>query len=253
MLANFLKIVYLSGLGLYTLVQAQTFNPIQENVRFIQSLLQKPGHDFRSERFHCAFVPDNTLFDCAPAIRFRFNEAQRVVTLTETVSPDVYKLSDGLMLGSRYFLYWKKGFRYAEPHIMIKVNQLQRTCTFELWQLDTALCHVDEKLGIILVFRGRGAQCQENLKADLFIEPGDSLRQEAWDFMEYHAPDRFTELKDEDLYSCKRLLNYSLNYSAERISFTPDNAHGERKKILRSLKTLYKYALKAEGSSGDGN
>lgn len=251
--ANFLKIVYLSGLSLWSLTQAQTFNPVQENVRFIQSLLQKPGHDFRSERFQCTFVPENTLFDCAPAIRFKYNEAQRTVTLTETVSPDVYKLSDGLLLGARYFLYMKKGFRYAEPRIMLKVSQLQRTCTFDLRQLDTAQSQVDEKLGIVLVFRGPGAQCQETLKADLFIEPGDSLSQEAWHFMEYHAPDRFTELKDEDLHSCKNLLNYSTTYSAERLSFTPDNAHGERKKILRSLKTLYKYALKAEASSGDGN
>lgn len=251
--ANFLKIVYFLLISLCGLGQAQTFDPVQENVRFIQSLLQKPGHDFRSERFHCAFVPDNTLFDCAPSIRFKYNEAQRTVTLSETVSPDVYKLSDGLMLGSRYFLYWKKGFRYAEPHIMIKVNQLQRSCTFDIRQLDTSQSKVDEKLGIVLVFRGRGAQCQENLKADLFIDPGDSLRQEAWDFMEYHAPDRFTELKEEDLNSCKNLLNYSATYGAERLSFTPDNIRGERKKILRSLKTLYKYAWKAEDSSGDGN
>lgn len=247
MSANFLKIVYLEAFVLTAALNAQTFNPFQENVRLIQSLLEKPGHDFRSEKFHCAFVPENTLFDCAPILRFKYNEAHRTVTLTETVPPDVYKLSDGLMLGTKYFLYLKKGFRYAEPLIMVRLTQLQRTCTFDIRQMDTAQSRLDEKQGIILAFRGRGAQCQENLRADLFIEPGDSLRQEAWDFMEYHAPDRFAELKDEDLYSCKILLNYSSTYSPENLSFTPDNARGERKKILRSLKTLYKYAMKAEG------
>lgn len=247
MSANFLKIVYLEAFVLTAALNAQTFNPVQENVRLIQSLLEKPGHDFRSEKFNCAFVPENTLFDCAPVIRFKYNEADQSVTLTEKVNPDIYKLSEGLMLGSKYFLYWKNGFRHAEPHIMMRVNQLQRSCTFPMRYLDTMETRLDEKLGIVLTFRLAGAQCQETLKADLFIEPGDSLRQESWNFMEYHAPDRFVELKDEDLYSCKTLLNYSSTYSPENLSFTPDNARGERKKILRSLKTLYKYAMKAEG------
>lgn len=255
MAANFFKIICFCIFIDWNMssLHAQNFNPVAENVKYIQSLLQAPGHDFSSEKLYCAFVPKNTLFDCRPVIRFQYNPSNGRATISETVAPGVYKLSDAQLLDSKYFLYEKKGIRYGEPRIMLRISQLQRTCIFALRDLDTARSRVDDEGALVLEFLRGGASCREELKADPYIEPGDSLRQEEWEFMEYHAPDRFTRLQDEDLYSCKKLLNYMETYTTLRLRLTPENARGERKKILRSLKTLFKYASKTEAGSGDGN
>ncbi|MCS6981699.1 MAG: hypothetical protein NZM65_05815, partial [Flavobacteriales bacterium] len=227
------------------------FDPVAENIKYIQTLLNKPGQDFRSERLTCPFVPHNTIYDCEPQIRIQIQGSSGIVTVTEAVPSDVQKLSDGPMLGGKYFLYVKNGFRYGEPSIMIKISELRRTCTFPLTIMDTAASRVDDTLGLHLVFRSKGAECHETLRARLFIEPGDSLRQEIWDFMEYHAPDRFVPLSEADLKPCEPLLNYAVTYRASSLSLYPANTSGERKKILRSLKTIYKYVSKGENGSGD--
>ena len=242
---NFVRlsiVLILHGTG----IEAQEFNPIQENLRYLQSLFKKKSQNFFSEKINCEFVSQNTLYDCSPQIDIQYNSLQKTIILTETVHPDEYKLSDAQMLGSKYFLFEKGRIRYGEPHIMLKVFQLQRSCRFDIRLLDTFSVKIFEDKGVLLGFRGVGADCKEVLKSTLYIDPRDSLTQEAWEFMEYHAPDRFIKIQESDLEICRKILNYNESYKAEKLIISPSNTNGEWRKVIRSFKTIYKYAMKED-------